>query len=92
MDMGDARLLPNRLDGDASPVIARSSCDEAIQGPRDAAPGLLRCARNDGWGVGSFIFGRRLSTNRSLLATDPKFKRLRIEKSRDYHRSLCPRD
>jgi hypothetical protein len=34
---------------DASPVIARSSCDEAIQGPRDAAPGLLRCARNDGW-------------------------------------------
>jgi hypothetical protein len=29
-------------------VIARSSCDEAIQGPRDAAPGLLRFARNDG--------------------------------------------
>src|SRR6202042_3307380 len=25
-------------------VIARSSCDEAIQGPRDVAPGLLRCA------------------------------------------------
>jgi len=29
-------------------VIARSSCDEATQGPRDAAPGLLRSARNDG--------------------------------------------
>ena len=38
-----------------------SSCDEAIQGPRDAAPGLLHCARNDGWGVGSSISGRRLS-------------------------------
>src|SRR5277367_6078696 len=53
------RRQTNRRDGDASPVIARSSCDEAIQGPRDAAPGLLRCARNDGWGVGSFISGRR---------------------------------
>ena len=29
-------------------VIARSPCDEAIQGPRAVAPGLLRCARNDG--------------------------------------------
>src|ERR1700688_4078621 len=28
-------------------VIARSPCDEAIQGPRAVAPGLLRCARND---------------------------------------------
>src|ERR1700678_3185976 len=37
----------------APPVIARSSCDEATQGPRDAAPGLLRCARNDGGEVGS---------------------------------------
>jgi hypothetical protein len=26
---------------DASPVIAGSSCDEAIQGPRDAAPGIF---------------------------------------------------
>jgi hypothetical protein len=30
-------------------VIARSPCDEATQGPRDAAPGLLRFARNDGF-------------------------------------------
>src|ERR1700678_4290022 len=47
----------------APPVIARSSCDEATQGPRDAAPGLLRCARNDGLGVGSLVSGRRLSVN-----------------------------
>ena len=37
-------------------VIARSPCDEAIQGPRDAASGLLRFARNDG--VGSFNSSR----------------------------------
>src|SRR5271156_6285821 len=42
-------------------VIARSSCDEAIQGPRDVAPGLLRFARNDGLGGGSFIFWLRLT-------------------------------
>ena len=47
----------DRVSGDPS-VIARSPCDEAIQGPqyagasnpdgRTAAPGLLRFARNDG--------------------------------------------
>jgi hypothetical protein len=37
-------------------VIARSPCDEAIQGPRAVAPGLLRCARNDG-GVDATIIG-----------------------------------
>ena len=37
----------------AASVIARSSCDEATQGPRDAAPGLLRCARNDGDAAGA---------------------------------------
>src|SRR5271163_1285731 len=41
-------------------VIARSPCDEAIQGPRAVAPGLLRCARNDG-GVDATIIGHRLS-------------------------------
>ena len=52
---------PSRGKGTPQLVIARSACDEAIQGPRDAAPGLLRCARNDGCGVGSFVSGRRLS-------------------------------
>ena len=54
-------------------VIARSPCDEAIQGPRAVAPGLLRCARNDG-GVDATIIGHRLSraplekrSNESLL-------------------------
>src|SRR5271163_4523566 len=54
------------------PIITESTgrrclsrhCEELLRrsnpGPRDAAPGLLRCARNDGWGVGSFISGRRL--------------------------------
>ena len=46
-------------------VIARSPCDEAIQGPRTVAPGLLRCARNDG-GVDAAIIGRRLSALTSL--------------------------
>ena len=32
----------------APSVIARSSRDEATQGPHDVAPGLLRVARNDG--------------------------------------------
>ena len=41
-----------------STVIARSPCDEAIQGPRAVAPGLLRCARNDG-GVDAVIIGHR---------------------------------
>src|SRR6202044_1741563 len=41
-------------------VIARSPCDEAIQGPRAVAPGLLRCARNDG-GVDATIIGHRLN-------------------------------
>ena len=40
-------------------VIARSPCDEAIQGPRAVAPGLLRFARNDG-GVDAAIIGRLL--------------------------------
>ena len=44
----------------ARAVIARSPCDEAIQGLRAVAPGLLRCARNDGLGVGSFISERIL--------------------------------
>src|SRR5271154_4008274 len=45
----------NRIDWTrgALSLIARSPCDEATQGPRDAAPGLLRCTRNDGLGVGS---------------------------------------
>ena len=70
--------LPNRLDGDASPVIARSSCDEAIQGPRDAAPGLLRCARNDGWGVGSFISARRLSVQLSSASEQQARRQTRL--------------
>jgi hypothetical protein len=40
-------------------VIARNPCDEAIQGPRAVAPGLLRFARNDG-GVDAVIIGRLL--------------------------------
>jgi hypothetical protein len=47
---------------EAPPVIARSPCDKAIQGPRNVAPGLLRCARNDGFGVGSIVSGRRLTS------------------------------
>src|ERR1700723_1335282 len=43
-------------------VIARSACDEAIQGPRAVAPGLLQCARNDG-GVDATIIGHRLSVS-----------------------------
>src|SRR5271170_8000188 len=39
---------------------ARSPCDEAMQGPRAVAPGLLRCARNDG-GIDATIIGHRLS-------------------------------
>ena len=39
-------------------VIARSPCDEAIQGPRAVAPGLLRCARNDGGVIGHRLRGR----------------------------------
>src|SRR5579863_6750133 len=46
-------------------VIARSPCDEAIQGPRAVAPGLLRCARNDD-GVEAAIIGHRLSRLRGL--------------------------
>src|ERR1700677_122731 len=46
--------LPNRLDGDASPVIARSSCDEAIPGPRDAAPGLLTWGFSRQWVISVF--------------------------------------
>jgi len=41
-------------------VIARSSCDEAIQGPQPAAPGSLRYARDDAGGGFNYI-GRRLS-------------------------------
>src|SRR5271170_7568600 len=41
-------------------VIARSPCDEAIQGPRAVAPGLLRRARNDG-GVDEAIIGHLLT-------------------------------
>src|ERR1700688_2352967 len=44
-------------------VIARSPCDEAIQGPRAVAPGLLRCARNDG-GADATIIGLRLRDSR----------------------------
>src|SRR5271163_3786078 len=44
----------------AASVIARSSCDEATQGPRDAAPGLLRCARNDGLELARSFLGARL--------------------------------
>src|ERR1700677_2144622 len=35
-----------------------SPCDEAIQGPRAVAPGLLRCARNDG-ALDATIIGHR---------------------------------
>jgi hypothetical protein len=52
VDLGNAK--------DALAVIARSPCDEAIQGPRTVAPGLLRCARNDG-GVDVAIIGHRIS-------------------------------
>jgi hypothetical protein len=47
-------------------VIARSPCDEAIQGPRTVAPGLLRCARNDG-GLDPAIIGCRLNCFRWFL-------------------------
>src|ERR1700722_3267651 len=48
-------------------VIARSPCDEAIQGPRAAAPGL-RCARNDD-GVDLHITRPWMSSN---AASDPR--------------------
>src|ERR1700734_398853 len=48
-------------------VIARSPCDEAIQGPCAVAPGLLRCARNDG-GVDATIIAHRLSSLIESLA------------------------
>ena len=51
VDLGNANIPLN--------VIARSPCDEAIQGPRAVAPGLLRCARNDD-GVDAAIIGHRL--------------------------------
>ena len=53
-----------------STVIARSPCDEAIQGPRAVAPGLLRCARNDG-GVDATIIGHRLSQTTSCRDSIP---------------------
>src|SRR5277367_4552414 len=54
-------------------VIARSPCDEAIQGPRAVAPGLLRCARNDD-GVDAAIIGHRLSGLRARKwTTESKF-------------------
>jgi len=56
-------------------VIARSPCDEAIQGPRAVAPGLLRCARNDG-GVDATIIGHRLKAIpqpiKDAMGADPK--------------------
>src|ERR1700735_2221246 len=48
-------------------VIARSPCDEAIQGARAVAPGLPRCARNDG-GVDAAIIGRLLINLEPLIA------------------------
>ena len=51
-------------------VIARSPCDEAIQGPRAVAPGLLRCARNDGE-VDGAILGHRLCQTTSCRDSIP---------------------
>ena len=51
-------------------VIARSPCDEAIQGPRAVAPGLLRCARNDGE-VDGAILGHRLCQTTSCRDSFP---------------------
>src|SRR5271155_3686915 len=51
-------------------VIARSPCDEAIQGPRAAAPGLLRCARNDGE-VDGAILGHRVCQTTSCRDSFP---------------------
>jgi hypothetical protein len=51
-------------------VIARSPCDEAIQGPRAVTPGLLRCARNDG-GVDATIIGHRLCQTTSCRDSIP---------------------
>ena len=63
-------------------VIARSPCDEAIQGPRAVAPGLLRCARNDG-GVDAAIIGHRLIINWSAVgcALAKLIRQARIERS-----------
>jgi hypothetical protein len=59
-------------------VIARSPCDEAIQGPRAVAPGLLRCARNDG-GVDAAIIGLASATsNVSWLEEIPSSRHLRL--------------
>jgi hypothetical protein len=72
-----AKAAPNnyrsdRVSGDPS-VIARSPCDEAIQGHnmrggsipdgRTAAAGLLRFARNDGQGIGLLVSACRLTRN-----------------------------
>jgi hypothetical protein len=54
----------------APAVIARSPCDEAIQGPRTVAPGLLRFARNDGVEVGSLISGLALQDSFDSLSSD----------------------
>ena len=54
----------------APSVIARSPCDEAIQGPTSATPGLLRFARNDGGGVGSLVFWA--PTMSRFTATSPR--------------------
>ena len=51
-------------------VIARSPCDEAIQGPRAVAPGLLRRARNDGE-VDGAILGHRLCQTTSCRDSIP---------------------
>src|SRR6201999_1911273 len=63
----------------ANHVIARSSCDEAIQSFRTRDSGLLRCARNDGEGAElhrrisyrSFHSGLRLSIRASFFARLP---------------------
>ena len=58
-------------------VIARSPCDEAIQGPRAVAPGLLRCARNDG-GVDATIIGHRLSRAPRIELRQLRYKNKRL--------------
>src|SRR6202166_4583584 len=56
--LGGAKAPPNnyridRVSGDPS-VIARSPCDEAIQGPRAVAPGLLTWGFSRQWLISVF--------------------------------------
>jgi hypothetical protein len=75
-------------------VIARSSCDEAIQGPWHAAsrsavaPGLLRLARNDG--VGPFSpSGPAAGPYEKLEETSPETRRRACKNKRQWAYVPC---